>query len=437
MLKLAHDEHGKLAWARLFEPAIALAEAGFEVSPRLHTSIERAGADMKDDPEARAYFFTEDGAPLPVGFVRTNPAYAATLRAIAEEGPRVLRQGPVAEAIVAAAQREPRAGALTLGDLQDYRPRRLAPLCGPFRTYAVCSMPSPSSGGVAVISILGLYERMRPTPVGADDPDDWAAFLWASRLAYADRDYYMADDEYVPVPANDLIAPAYLDARAQGIDLAHAPRGVAHGDPASVVGGESYAARWGSDATPDNPGTTHLSIVDRAGNAVALTATVEAPFGAQRMTHGFLLNNQLTDFSLRPEVNGKPVANAVAPGKRPRSSMAPTIVTDGQGQLVAVVGSPGGSGIIAYVARTLIGALAWRQTMQEAIATGHVVGASAPARIEATLLPEGLQSALEARGWRMQAIASEQSGLHAIRVTPYGLQGGADPRREGVARMLD
>lgn len=432
MLKRAHDEHGRLPWAHLFEPAILFAENGFAVSPRLNALIARAGEDMKNDPEARAYFFTADGAPLPVGFIRTNPAYAATLRAIAQQGPRALTHGEIADGIVAAAQRGPRAGTLTRADLQNYRPRKLEPICGAFRVYRVCGMPPPSSGGEAVLAILGVYERMRPEPGNASNPDDWAAFLWASRLAYADRDYYLGDDAFVPVPARALVDPRYLDARARQADLAHAPRRVERGDPSVIVGGESLAERWGRIVQPDAPGTTHISIVDGDGNAVALTATIEAAFGAQRMTHGFLLNNQLTDFSLAPTINGKPVANAVAPGKRPRSSMAPTIVTDENGELVAVVGSPGGSGIIAYVARTLIGNLAWGQSMQDAIATGNVVAASPDARMETSRLPAGVLENLTARGWRLRTISAEESGLHGIRVTPKGLDGGADPRREGA-----
>ncbi len=436
MLKLAHDRNGRLPWAHLFAPAIELAEHGFVVSERFHNSLVRASGRLRDDPDARAYFFTENGEPLPVGFLRTNPAYAATLRAIAAQGPDALTHGAIADTIIAAAHREPRAGTLALSDLQSYRPRRLEPVCGAFFAYRVCGMGPPSSGGEAVLAILGLYQRARPTPGDAANPDDWAAFLWASRLAYADRDYYLADDTAVPVPTQALIDPRYLDARAQAIDLAHAPGAVIRGDPSTIIGGPSLAERWGRDRTMDRPGTTHMSIVDSYGNALAMTATIEGPYGSQRMASGFLLNNQLTDFSLAPTLGGQAVANAVAPGKRPRSSMAPTIVTDQQGHLVAVVGSPGGSGIIAYVARTLIGNLAWGQSMQAAISTGNVVASGPNARIETSRLAPGLQEALTARGWNLAAIQTEESGLHGIRVTPQGLDGGADPRREGVARAL-
>ncbi len=361
-----------------------------------------------------------------------NPAYAATLRRLAAEGPSALTQGAIAEEIVAVAQRGPRAGTLSLADLQAYAPQREAPICGTFRIYRVCGAPSPSSGGEAVIAILGLYERARPAPESAANVDDWAAFLWASRLAYADRDHYMADDEFAPVPEQALIAPAYLDQRALLIDLAHAPRSVTPGEPA----GHELFTRWGRDATGDRPGTTHLSVVDAEGNAVALTATVESAYGAQRMAAGFFLNNQLTDFSFLPTIDGKPVANAAAPRKRPRSSMAPTIVTNRDGDLVMVIGSPGGSGIIAYVSRALIGTLDWGQSPQEAVDTGNVVARMPPARVESARLPPGIAAALTARGWSIQEIAQEASGLHAIRVTPQGLEGGADSRREGIVGRL-
>ncbi|MES1201329.1 MAG: gamma-glutamyltransferase family protein [Pseudomonadota bacterium] len=360
MLKLAHDQHGRLPWARLFEPAIQLAENGFVVGPRLANSI-RIGAQMghvREDPAARAYFFDASGAPRPVGYVLKNPEYAETLRRIAQEGPEALTHGEIAEAIVAAVQREPRAGTLTLADLQAYQPRRLDAVCGTFRVYRVCGPPLPSSGGEAVLAILGLYERARPHPEGPNNADDWSAFIGASRLAYADRDHYAGDDEFVPVPLHELYAPRYLDERARLIDVAHAPQSVTPGMPA----GRAAFERWGRDQSGDHPGTTHMAIVDGEGNSVSMTATVESIFGDQRMVHGFFLNNQLTDFAWVPSINGRPVANAVAPRKRPRSSMAPMIITDRDGRLVMAVGSPGGSGIIAYVSRTIIGVLDWKQT---------------------------------------------------------------------------
>lgn len=427
MLKMAHEDNGRLPWAQLFEPAIRLAEQGFAISPRLARFIAVAGerGRLRADFQTRAYFFDRDGRPHPEGHILRNPEYAETLRAIAGQGPSALTQGPIANTIVAAAQRNPRAGTLTLTDLQNARPRRRDAVCGAYRAYRVCTGAPPSSGN-AVVAILGLYARARPDPGGAANPDDWSAFLWASRLAYADRDHYMADDEFVPVPANDLVAPAYLDQRAALIDLSRAPMRVEPGAPA----GDELLQRWGR-AADEESGTTHISVVDAWGNAVALTATVESLFGSQRMASGFLLNNQLTDFALEPDLNGRPVANAVAPGKRPRSSMAPTIITDREGELVLVIGSPGGSSIIGYVARATIGILDWNLPVQDAIALGNATARTAPARAETQRWPGGIAEALRARGWELQEMAGEDSGIHAIRVTSNGLEGGFDPRREG------
>jgi gamma-glutamyltranspeptidase/glutathione hydrolase len=429
MLKLAHDDHGRLPWAQLFEPAIRLAESGFQVSPRMARILAGYAnrGRLRQDANARAYLFDPRGRPRPAGHLLRNPQYAATLRAIAEQGPRALSEGPIAEAIVAAARREPHAGALTLADLQAVSPRRLEPVCGAFRVYRVCTAGPPSSGN-ATVAILGLYQRARPEPDGPNNADDWAAFLWASRLAYADRDHYMADDRFVPVPTRPLIAPDYLDERARVIDISRAPTRVEPGEPA----GRELFETWGR-AQSDDDGTTHVSVVDQWGDAVALTATVESAYGSHRMVHGFLLNNQMTDFSFRPTLNGRPVANAVEPRKAPRSSMAPVIVTDRNGELVLVIGSPGGSAIIGYVARATIGILDWRLSPQAAIDLSNATARTSPVVIENARMPAGIAEALTARGWALRNVgALEDSGLHAILVTEDGLVGGADPRREGV-----
>jgi gamma-glutamyltranspeptidase/glutathione hydrolase len=434
MLKLAHDDHGRLPWADLFAPAIRLADEGFTVSPRLAMFIAMAGERMRlrADFAARAYFFDRRGNPLQAGATLRNPEYAATLRAIAAQGPRALSEGPIAEGIVAAARRNPRGGSLTLEDLRTAQPRRFEPVCGAYRIYRVCSTSAPSSGN-AVIAILGMYERARPRPEGVDSADDWSAFLWASRLAYADRDHYMADDSVVPVPTQELIAPDYLTARALLIDANQAPERVNPGIPPGTA---DLFDRWGRDLGEEN-GTTHLVVVDAWGNAVSLTATVESAFGAQRMTNGFLLNNQLTDFAFEPNLNGRPVANAVAPGKRPRSSMSPLIVVDRNGELELATGSPGGSSIIAYVARATIGMLDWDQPVQQALDTGNVIARTGEVSAETQRLPPGIEAALRARGWDLRPSgALEVSGLHAIRVTENGLEGGADPRREGIVGRL-
>lgn len=433
MLKLAHEDHGHLPWAQLFEPAIRLAENGFVMSPRmariLAASVERGR--LRQDPGARAYLFDARGRPHAAGHLLRNPHYAATLRAIAAQGPRALSEGPIADAIVAAARREPLAGSLTLADLQNVRPRRLEPVCAIYRVYRACTMSPPSSGN-ATLAILGLYERARPRPEGPNSVDDWSAFLWASRLAYADRDHYMADDRYAQVPTRELVASAYLDQRARLIDLATAPSRV---EPGAPVGRELFE-HWGR-VQSDDAGTTHVSVVDRWGNAVSLTATVESAFGSHRFVHGFFLNNQLTDFAFQPTLNGRPVANAVEPGKAPRSSMSPLIVTDREGELVLVIGSPGGSSIIGYVARATIGILDWRLSPQAAIDLSNATARTSPVVIESERMPAGIADALTARGWALRNVGTlEDSGLHAILVTPEGMIGGADPRREGVVGRI-
>ncbi len=437
MLHMAHARHGRLPWPDLFAPAIALADNGFAVSPRLHRLIvayaERGR--LRDQPDARAYLFTPDGAPLPVGHVLRNPAYAATLRALAAEGPRALTEGPIAADIVAAAQRAPRAGSLSLTDMGAVRPRRVDPLCGAFRIYRVCTMAPPSAGGFAVLEILGLYERARPAPVGADNVDDWAAFLWASRLAYADRDYFGGDDQFVPVPTRALTSRPYLDARARLIDLARAPDTVTHGEPGRRAALPADA-RFALGAGYEENGTTHLSVIDADGNVAALTATVESAFGSQRMAGGFFLNNQLTDFSFMPTRDGLPAANAVGPGRRPRSSMAPTIVFEPDGDVFAAIGSPGGGAIIAYVARAIIGVTDWNLSMRGAIDLGHLVAAGPNVRSEAARVPAPLAAALRARGWQLRDTDSEESGLHGFVRRGESWDAGADPRREGaVARI--
>jgi gamma-glutamyltranspeptidase/glutathione hydrolase len=388
------------------------------------------------DSAAKAYVMTPDGAPLPVGFVRKNPEYAATMRALAKDGPKALQQGPIAEAILKATHADPLPGVLTFADLRNVKPVRRAAVCGAYRTYKVCGAPPPSSGGVAVIDLLGLFAAARPAPIGPADVDDWSAFLWASRIAYTDRDFYLADDSIVQVPVSGLVDPRYIAGRAKLIDLGKAPAYIAPGDPSLVTGGPSLIDRWAAPGDRPENGTTHLSIVDGAGNVVAMTASVESPFGSKRMAAGFFLNNQLTDFALSPTRNGKPVANAVAAGKKPRSSMSPTIILDKDGKFYAAIGSPGGNSIIAYVAKTVIGVIDWKLSMQAAIEQPNVIATGQTVRIEADKFPDALNKALTARGWTLRAGGGEASGLQGIRANGANLEGGADPRREGVARLL-
>jgi gamma-glutamyltranspeptidase / glutathione hydrolase len=426
----AHERYGALPWNQLFEPAIQLADEGFEVSPRLNMLLAQMAAytDIDEYPETSEYFFP-GGEPLPVGFRRTNPDYAATLRAVAERGPEAFYIGPIADAIVARAQQAPRPGALTASDLAGYQAVVREPVCGPFRSFRVCSVPPPSSG-VAVLEILGLVERFAPEGAG-NDAAGWSAFIDAMLLAYADRDHYVADGDVVDVPTEALADPRYWRARA----LARpAPgRRAPPGDPGEVLHGTPYIDRWALDGTAEVPGTSHLSVIDGAGNAVSFTASVEFAFGSQRMAAGFILNNELTDFASVPMVDGRPVANAVAPGKRPRSSMTPTLVFDAEGRLFMVTGSPGGNSIPAYTAKSILGVIDFSLDAAEAIALPNVVARGLPVRMEQDRAPAELVEALRARGYVVDASQGENSGLHPIVVRPDGLEGAADPRREGVA----
>ena len=431
----AHDAHGKVEWASLFADAIALAEDGFVVSPRLAGLLEsprlRGALRLDDHPISAAYFYPE-GEPLAVGDVRDNPDYAATLRLVAAEGAEAFYTGDIPEAIVAALSEAPLPGAMTVEDIENYEVKVRPPLCGTWRTYKICSAPPPSSGGVTQNMIAGLYERLLPEEVESEEAY-LKAFVDAQRLAYADRDHYVADADFVKVPAVELINPDYLDARAEqrfAPSLKPFP-----GDPGEVLGMGSMVGMWGQDPTEDAPGTTHISVVDAEGNAVAMTATVEAAFGNSRMVKGFLLNNELTDFARQPRKSNLPVANAPAAGKRPRSSMSPTIIFDGEGDLKMVTGSPGGNSIVAYTAKTIIGVLDWGKTPQEAVNLPNIIarGETVGVEVDREGGPEAAE-ALRQMGYIVQERRGENSGLHVILVTEDGLEGAADPRREGVAK---
>lgn len=441
LYKAAHDEFGAVEWDSLFSAAITLADDGFKVSPRLAGVLGserlRQFLRLDDDPVPAAYFFPE-GKPLAEGAVRTNPGYAKTLRDIAANGPAAFYTGPRAERIVEAVNSHPvTPGNMALADLADYEVIRRPALCASHPGgYNICSAPPPSSGGIAQNMIAGLYHALLPEDIEADADTRIKTFVDAQRLAYADRDHYVADADKVTVPTNDLINQDYLDIRAEErFDPSATPT---PGDPGLALGRGPMRAMWGQDPTEDAPGTTHISIVDLDGNAVAMTATVEAAFGSSIMVDGFLLNNELTDFARDPSKGGLPVANAPGSGKRPRSSMSPTLVFDEAGDLFMVTGSPGGNSIIAYVAKTLIGVLYWDMTAQEVtdmpniIARGKTVGVE----VDVENGPETADMLREA-GYDVQEREGENSGLHVIVVRENGLEGAADPRREGIAKALE
>jgi len=429
MLATLQKDHGRLKWSRLFADSEQLATKGFSVSPRLANYIAGGGFPQSNTPDVKRYFTKPDGKPYQTGDVLKNPAYAATLRAIAAQGPKALLDGPIARAIVEKVGADPLPGALSAADLAGYKPKVAPALCAPYRIYVVCTPPLPS-GGVGVLELLGILQNTDIDKRGPKDPQAWFLFSEASRLTYADRDHYIGDPAFVSAPVEGLLDPAYLAARARLIGpkaIAGAP---APGTPPGV------AAR-SPDRTLEPAGTSSFAIADRYGNVLAMTTTVESLFGTGRMVHGFFLNNQLTDFSFAPKsADGAPAANAVAPGKRPRSSMAPTIVLDRDGRFVAAIGSPGGSAIIDYVAKALVGLLDWKMPMDAAIALPNVIARGDT--VSASELDPQIIAELRARGLTVRDGRAENSGLHGVASSILtgrpGVTGAADPRREGVAR---
>jgi gamma-glutamyltranspeptidase/glutathione hydrolase len=452
MLEEVHNEHGRTPWRDLFNPAVALADGGFDISPRLASAIADAAPQLRADPQAAAYFLNPDGSPKTAGTRLTNPAYAKTLGAIASDGAQALYTGDIARDIVAAAT-DPSGGRtpslITLDDLATYTAKRREPLCTPYRDREICGMPTPSSGGIAVAATLGVLDHFpmhnypptgvdlnggRPTVVGVH------LVAEAERLAYADRDKYVADTDFVPLPGGSpdtLLNASYLATRAALISEQHS-MGIAKP-------GEFAAPSPTVMPTPEH-GTSHISVVDAQGNAASLTTTVESSFGSFHMVDGFMLNNQLTDFSADPAgPDGAPVANRVQPGKRPRSSMSPTLMFDrsrsGRGPLYAVLGSPGGSVIIQFVVKTVVGMLDWGLDPQQAVSLVDFGADNSPQTNVGGEHPaidnsaggdnDALVQGLRALGHQVN-VAEQSSGLSAITRSGSGWIGGADPRREGL-----
>lgn len=417
MLKMAHDEQGKLPWNSLFADAERAADQGFPVSPRLGRLAQGGRYPQAAQPDVVAYFTKPDGSRYRTGDMMKNPAYADFLRRLAAQGPDALYTGRTAAAIVARTTSGPLPGTMTLKDIADYRAIRREPLCGPYRMILVCVPPPPSSG-VGLLQLLAILERTDIAERGPADPQAWYLFAEASRVMYADRDAWVGD---VPdVPVKGLLDPAYVASRAALIG----PRA----GPPPAAGTPPGAKAPKRDATVEPGGTSHFVIVDKWGNAVSMTTTVESIFGSGRMVDGFFLNNQMTDFSFLPEG-----PNAVGPGKRPRSSMTPAILLDGQGRLAGAIGSPGGNSILAYVGKATLGALGWKLPMQDAIALPNLVARGPSFNAEADKFAPGVVDGLYARGIDIRGASGEESGLHGFLVTPNGYVGGADPRRDGNA----
>jgi gamma-glutamyltranspeptidase/glutathione hydrolase len=421
----AHAKWGNQDWASLFSEAIALAEGGFPVSPRL-ASLVANDADRLSRFAATRDYFLPGGAPLVEGDTLVNPDYADTLRKIAALGVAPFYTGEIAQDIVATVRTAPgNPGVLSMTDLAIYDVKERPAVCATYRAHEVCGMGPPSSGALTVGQILGMLDGHDLGALGAESAETWRLIGDASRLAFADRGRYMADSDYVPVPTKGLVDPAYLATRAALLARDTALEEVTPGTPAF-----DHALNWADDVSLELPSTSHISIVDSFGNALSMTTTIENGFGSRLMVRGFLLNNELTDFSFRTHADGVPIANRLEPGKRPRSSMAPTIVMR-DGAPVLVVGSPGGSRIIGYVAKTIIAHLDWGMDPQAAVALPHLVNRFGTYDLEAGTAAEALAGALGEIGFEVNA-RDLTSGLHVIAVGET-LIGGADPRREGIA----
>ncbi|HEY0105006.1 MAG TPA: gamma-glutamyltransferase [Rhizomicrobium sp.] len=426
MLDMVHKKYGRLAWAKLFGPAIKLAERGFPVSRKLAAEL-RQFPQMARMPDFKRYFYRADNTPVAEGEILKNPRLARTLKLIAKGGAKAFYSGRIAKTIVDAVQHAPiNPGGMTLKDLAAYRAVERPAVCGTYRTYRLCSMGPPSSGGVAVLQILGMLERFPQSDLAPDSLSEVHLFTQASRLAFADRAMYLGDPDIVNVPLRGLLDRGYLAQRSALIDPAKDMGLAQAGTP------PDKRADYAPQKSEQLPGTSHLSVIDDRGQVVSMTTTIEFAFGSETMANGFFLNNELTDFSFDPVRDGRPVANAPGPGKRPMSAMSPTIVFDDKGNFAIATGSPGGPAIIGYVAQSLIGIIDGHLTPAQAAALPHPLNPNGPTILEKGTSLEALQGPLTAMGHTV-VLYDLESGLHIIQRVPGGYVGGADPRREGVA----
>jgi gamma-glutamyltranspeptidase / glutathione hydrolase len=425
MLELAHKKYGKLPWSQLFQRAIQLSEQGFPLSPRLYTLLSKDQYLSRNEP-AKSYFYQPDGTPKPIGTKLVNQPLAEVLRQIAKGGANAFYQGNIAKDVVATVRQAAVPGDLTTTDLVQYQAKLREPVCGTYRVYKVCGMGPPSSGGLTVLQILGILQQFNLAALKPASLEAVHLFSEAGRLAYADRNLYIADTDFVPVPVKELINPKYLKLRAAIINRERSMGQAQPGNPLLQP-----VNRLGNNQSKDFPSTSHVSIVDAAGNAVSMTTSIEDAFGSRLMVRGFLLNNQLTDFSFSPTSEGKPVANRIEAKKRPRSSMAPMMVFDRNGKLVMVIGSAGGAQIINYVAKAIVAHLDWGLDIQQALSLPNFGSRNGPTELEENTDVANLKPALEAKGHTV-SIIQLTSGSTGIVLTNEGLVSGADPRREGV-----
>ena len=425
VLELAQRREGRLPWADLFQPAIELADNGFAVPTQLAATLANEER-LKEDAEARGYFYDAAGNPWPAGTILRNPAYAETLRAVAERGADAFYGGPIAQAILAKVNEDgtPHMAAM---DLLEYRAREREVLCRPYRAFDVCSMGPPTSGGIALLQILGILRNFDLAPMNPDGAQAFHLIADASRLAFADRDRYVGDADFVRVPTAELLDPVYLRARAGHI---RSDRTIGEARPGKLSDPLIVAQASGRQFEPVS--TSHFVIVDSAGDIVSMTSSIEMAFGAHRMVNGFLLNSQLTDFSFLPAQGGRLVANRVEPGKRPRSSMTPAIVLDKDGRPAIALGSPGGPNIIGYVAQALIEIIDWGRSPGAAAAAPHVLNRNGPTLIEAGTTALDMREALEALGHQVEE-RTLKSGHNIVVFKDGTMIGASDPRRDGIA----